>query len=322
MDPATRLLQLLTLLNARPTWTSGELARRLEVTARTVRRDITRLRDLDYPVEAVSGPHGGYRLGRGAEVPPLVLDDQEALAVALGLRMTTTHAADGVEGAAVSALAKLERVLPTRLSEQLRDVQEATVAIAPGHVIAADADQLLVLAQACRRRERVRFMYTAANGDRSLRHVDPFRLVHAARRWYLAAYDLDRDDWRTFRVDRLSATLPTGASCDPREEPDAAELVRSGIAVAAYPIKALVRLHLPYDEVAKMVPRNVALLEADGDDATLMRVGGSDPRWIVSYLAGFPCRIEVLEPSEVHDALHEHVRVLLGDDRDHATATG
>lgn len=311
MDTATRLLQLLSLLNARPTWSGDELAHRLEVTPRTVRRDITRLRRLDYPVEAVSGPHGGYRLGRGTEVPPLILDDQEALAVALGLRMTANHSTDGIEDAAVSALAKLERVLPTRLSEQLRDIQEATVAVAPGRIITSDPDQLLGLAQACRRRERVRFMYTAANGDRSLRHTDPFRLVHLARRWYLVAFDLDRDDWRTFRVDRLAATMPTGARCAPREEPDAAELVRTGMAVAAYPIQAVVRLHLPLDEASKMVPSTYALLEADGDHATLMRSGGSDPRWIASYLASFPCRVEVVEPIEVAEALEEHVRVLL-----------
>lgn len=311
MDSATRLLELLTLLNARPSWRSDELAQRLGVTARTVRRDITRLRDLDYPIDATPGPHGHYRMGRGTQLPPLVLDDQEALAVALGLRMTAFSSTDGIEDAAVSAFAKLERVLPDRLSAQLRDVHEATIAVAPGRAIVAAPDQLLLLAQACRRRERLRFVYTASDGARSLRHADPYRLVQAARRWYLVAHDVDRDAWRTFRLDRLTAAVATGEPCAPHDEPDAAEVVRDGITSRAYPLEATVRLSLPHDEAAAIMPGFVAL-EPDGDRATVMRLRGSGAAWIVSYLASLPCRVEVIDPIEVRDAFGAHVRTLVG----------
>ena len=211
MDTATRLLELLALLHARPVWAGDVLADRLEVTPRTVRRDIARLRSLDYPVESVPGPHGGYRLGRGAELPPLVLDDQEAMAVVLGLRTAAVNLTGELDQAAATALAKLERVLPTRLADRVRDLSEATVALGTGREIAADPDQLLVLAEACRRRLRVRFMYTARDGARSMRRADPYRLVHVSQRWYVLAWDRDRADWRTFRVDRLTSAVTTGA---------------------------------------------------------------------------------------------------------------
>ncbi len=312
MDTATRLLELLGLLHARPVWRGDALAERLGVTPRTVRRDIARLRSLDYPVEAVSGPHDGYQLGRGDELPPLVLDDQEALAVVLGLRTATVNATGGLEDAAVTALAKLERVLPARLGDRLRDVSEATVTVGSRQEIAAAPDQLLLLAQACRRRERVRFMYTARDGQRSLRHTDPFRLVHAARRWYVVAWDLDRADWRTFRVDRLSSTLATGAVCDAREEPDAAQLVRAALGFSAYPFQARVRVHVPEEAAAELIPATAGLIEPETETTTVLRIGGSEPAWMARWLASFPCRVEVLEPAEVRDALDAHLRVLTG----------
>jgi predicted DNA-binding transcriptional regulator YafY len=312
MDTATRLLQLLELLHARVTWPGEELATRLGVTTRTLRRDIARLRSLDYPVEAVPGPHGGYQLGRGTDLPPLVLEDQEALAVALGLRMATSNVGDGFEDAALSALTKLERVLPERLSEQLQDVRTAMLSVTPGQVIPADPDQLLILAQGCRRRERLRFMYTSAMDVRSLRHVDPFRLVHAARRWYLVAFDLDRDDWRTFRVDRLTAAMATGAPCSPRPDPDAEEMVRAALAVAPYPLQARVRLKVPLERAQEIVPATMGLLEADGDEASLLQVGAWDGAWLARYLASLPCGVEVLEPDEAVTAFRDHLALLVG----------
>jgi predicted DNA-binding transcriptional regulator YafY len=313
VDTATRLLRLLGLLHERPVWRGDELAERLGVTTRTLRRDITRLRDIDYPVEAASGPTGGYQLGRGADVPPLILDDQEAMAVALGLRSAPEGAVAGLEEATVSALAKLERVLPARLQERLRDVLDGTVALPQDGIVPADADKLLVLAQACRRRERVRFMYTSAAGERTLRHADPLRLVHAVRRWYLVAFDLDRDDWRTFRVDRLTAAMATGVACEEREEPDAEALVQEGLTVSPYPIQALVRLHLAASEARRLIPRSVGLLEEEeGGSTTLLRLGGHDPGWLARYLAMMTCRVEVLEPDEVADAFRHHLEVLVG----------
>ncbi|GGI08512.1 helix-turn-helix transcriptional regulator [Egicoccus halophilus] len=313
METATRLLRLLALLHTRATWTAPELAERLGVTTRTVRRDIARLRRLDHPVQASPGPHGGYQLGRGPELPPLVLDDREALAAVVGLRFATAGTGVGLAEAAVSALAKLERVLPDHLAERLQDVQAATVALASGPGVATDPDCLVVLAQACRRRERIRLMYRDREGTRSLRHLEPLRLVHAHWRWYLVAFDLDRDDWRTFRVDRAHAPMATGVRSVERDGPDPVDLVRAAMSVAPYDLRAIVRLHLPLAEAEATSAARFGLLEADGD-TTLLRTGGNDPAWLAGYLAGLPCRVEVLEPVEVRDALRRHVERLLGAD--------
>lgn len=313
MDTATRLLELLALLHARPVWPGDVLAERLDVTPRTVRRDIARLRSLDYPVESVPGPNGGYRLGRGNHLPPLVLDDQEALAVVLGLRTAGANTTDGLDEAATTALAKLERVLPERLADRVRDVSEATLSVGGRREIPADPDQLLILAQACRRRERVRFMYTARDGERTMRLADPYRLVHAARRWYVVAWDRDRSDWRTFRADRLSSAVTTGEPGQLPEEPDAIELVRAALGFSAYPIRARVRLHMPAEEVSQRVPATAGLMEPGDDDTTIWSFGGGDITRMAGWLASFPCRVEVLEPDELAGALHDHVQVLVGD---------
>jgi predicted DNA-binding transcriptional regulator YafY len=311
VETATRLLELLALLHAQPTWRAVDLAERLDVTTRTIRRDVRRLRSLDHPIEAVPGPHGGYRLGRGSDVPPLVLDDQEALAVVLGLRFAAVGSADGLEQAATSALAKLERVLPERLGDQLRDVQDATVALSSGRSIPAAPEQLLALAQACRRRRRARFLYTTREDVRSLRLVDPLRLVHAARRWYLVAFDLDRDDWRTFRVDRASSVLVTDVDCAPRDAPDAAALVRAALTVSSYELQAVVDLDLTVEAAAARVPTTLGLVEPGDDGRARLRIGAWDADWLVGYLAGLPCRVEVVEPPELREAFAAHVARLL-----------
>jgi predicted DNA-binding transcriptional regulator YafY len=310
MDTATRLLQLLALLHARPFWTAEELAERLEVTARTVRRDIARLRGLDHPIQAVRGRHGGYQFAPGGRLPPLILDDREALAVVIGLRLATTGAADGLEEAAVGALAKLERVLPTALRERVRDLRDATVTIPAGPGNATDPDHLVALAQACRRRVRVRFPYRARDGVRSYRHVEPARLVHSEGRWYLIAYDLDREDWRTFRVDRASSPNPTGVRSVAREEPDPAEMVRAATLVNPYPVTAVLRLAVDHDEALALGLQRWLVLAADGE-TTIARTGGMDPAAIARWLAVLPCRFEVLEPLEVRDAVHERAQMLL-----------
>jgi len=311
METATRLLRMLALLHTRPSWTAPELAERLGVTTRTVRRDIARLRRLDHPVQASPGPHGGYQLGRGPELPPLILDDREALATVVGLRFTTAGTGVGLAEAALSALAKLERVLPEHLAERLKDVQAATVSVATGPGVATDPDCLVILAQACRRRERIRLMYCDREGTRSLRHLEPLRLVHAHWRWYLVAFDLDRDDWRTFRVDRATAPMATGVRSVDRDGPDPVDLVRSAVTVAPYEIQATVRLHLPLADAEHTSAARYGVLEADGD-TTLLRTGGNDAEWMAAYLAGLPCRVEVLEPDEVREALRHHVERLVG----------
>ncbi|MFJ6935513.1 helix-turn-helix transcriptional regulator [Streptomyces sp. NPDC101132] len=218
-DTPARLLTLLSLLQTPREWPGRELAERLGVSSRTIRRDVDRLRALGYPVEATLGAEGGYRLVAGAALPPLVLDDEEAVAIAVGLRAGAGHAIEGVEEASVRALAKLEQVLPARLRHRVGTLQAATVPLTRGDGASIDPHTLTAIAGAATAQERLRFAYRAGDGAVSKRLVEPYRLVSTGRRWYLAAYDLDRSDWRTFRVDRVSEPFATGARFTPRELP-------------------------------------------------------------------------------------------------------
>jgi len=305
MDTPARLLRLLVLLSARASWTAPELAARLEITERTVRRDMNRLRGLGYPIEGRTGPYGGYALGAGGHLPPLVLDDDEAVAVAVGLRAAAAGAAPGSESAALSALTKLDRVLPAKLREQVGALRAVTVGLGRSDLPAFEVDTLVTSALACSRPERLRFAYVDANDNRSDRLVEPFRLVFTSRSWYLVAYDTTRADWRTFRVDRMTELTLTGARFAHREAPDAATMVAEGMAVNAYALQARVRLHVSIDEARTLVSRTIAILEPDsesdsdsGAGTTIARIGG-DADWIARYLAGLECRVEVLEPEEV-----------------------
>lgn len=229
-DTPARLLTLLSLLQTPREWPGSELAERLRVSARTIRRDIERLRELGYPVEATLGAEGGYRLVAGAAMPPLLLDDEEAVAIAVGLRAGAGHAIEGVEEASVRALAKLEQVLPGRLRHRVGALQSATIAVTRGDGASVDPRTLTTMASAVAGPERLRFAYRARDGADSRRLVEPYRLVSTGSRWYLVAYDLDREDWRTFRVDRVAEPFATGARFTPRELPmKAAEFVRRGL---------------------------------------------------------------------------------------------
>ncbi|MFB6517391.1 helix-turn-helix transcriptional regulator [Streptomyces sp. NPDC056401] len=229
-DTPARLLSLLSLLQTPREWPGSELAERLRVSARTIRRDIDRLRELGYPVEATLGAEGGYRLVAGAAMPPLVLDDEEAVAIAVGLRAGAGHAIEGVEEASVRALAKLEQVLPGRLRRRVGALQSATVAVARGDGARVDPRTLTAIASAVAGPERLRFAYLARDGVASRRLVEPYRLVSTGSRWYLVAYDMERGDWRTFRVDRVSEPGATGVRFVKRELPmDAEEFVRRGL---------------------------------------------------------------------------------------------
>lgn len=305
-DTPARLLRMLTLLQARPSWTAPELAERLGVTDRTIRRDITRLRDLGYPVEAEPGPYGGYRLGRGGALPPLLLDDDEAVAVAVGLRLAADGSVAGTDDAAVSALAKLAQMLPARLSARVRAVHEATVELRGRAPDLVDADLLVALAQACRAGERVRLAYTDRDGRASERPADPLRLVRSGPRWYLVARDVERDAWRTFRVDRVTRASPTGRRVELGEPPDPVALVSRALAVGPYPLVARVRLPLGADAAAALVPRTVGTHTPDGPEATIVEVGGGDATGMVRYLAGLGVPVEVLAPAELRAALAAH----------------
>ncbi|PWI16190.1 transcriptional regulator [Streptomyces sp. Act143] len=230
-DTPARLLQLLSLLQTPREWPGGELADRLGVSRRTVRRDIDRLRELGYPVQATMGSDGGYRLVAGKAMPPLVLDDEEAVAIAVGLRAGAGHAVEGVDEASVRALAKLEQVLPSRLRHRVSTLQAATTPLTSGDGASIAPETLTVMASTVAGHERLRFRYRTKDGTESRRVVEPYRLVSTGRRWYLVAYDLDRDDWRTFRVDRVSEPFATGARFAPRELPtgNAAEYLRQSM---------------------------------------------------------------------------------------------
>jgi predicted DNA-binding transcriptional regulator YafY len=303
VDTPTRLLRLLGLLSARAGWAGTDLAERLEITERTLRRDITRLRDLGYPIDATTGPYGGYELGAGGRLPPLVFDDDEAVAATIALRRAAAQAAGDLETAALSALTKLEQVLPVRLRERVVAVGEVTVALRPGSLPSVDVDALVTCALACRRSERLRFDYRDANDTETNRLVEPYRVVYTALQWYVVAYDAGRADWRTFRVDRMSTLRLTGDRFVPAEDaPDAAGLVANGVAVGAYAKHAVVRLALGYDRARQLLPATVAVLEPDRDDTTLARIGG-DADWIARFLAGLPCAFEVVEPDELRAEL-------------------
>jgi predicted DNA-binding transcriptional regulator YafY len=312
MDTPTRLLRLLGLLSARSGWTGAALADRLEVTERTLRRDIARLRDLGYPIAATTGPYGGYELGAGGRLPPLVLDDDEAVAVAIALR--TVAGGDGSSpAAALSALTKLDQVLPVALREQVRALATVTIGLRRGNLPPVDVDMLVAVALACRRVETLRFDYRDANEAFTSRHVEPYRVVYTDRQWYLVAFDRSRDDWRTFRVDRMSEPRVTGMRFTLIDDPpDPARLVAHGVAVAGYSTRARVRLHVAPERAALMVSPTVAVLEPDDDNssATLAHIGG-DLDWIARYLAGLDCRFDVIEPAALRDELHTLGRRLL-----------
>ena len=219
-DPTGRALSLLSLLQTHQFWRSADLAARLEITERTVRRDVDRLRQLGYPVSAVTGRHGGYRLETGAHMPPLLLDDDEAVAIAVGLRQAAGAAIAGMEETSLRALTTIETLLPHRLRRRVSALHGAVVAAPTSHDDAViDPDALSVLAAACRARENVRFDYRAGEGTQSRRHVEPHRLVAAGRRWYLVAWDHGRGDWRLFRLDRLQRPRAVGSHYAPRETP-------------------------------------------------------------------------------------------------------
>jgi len=312
MDTAERLLKLLGLLEGRIDWTAEELGRRLEVTTRTVRRDITRLRDLGYPVEAVAGPGGGYRLGAGGKLPPLLLDDEEALAVALGLRVSTTTAVGGLEDASLSALSKLEHVLPVRLRSRLEDVSEATTStLGPSHN-PVDHATLALVAATIRKRERLRLQYRDNEGRVTERHVEPVRLVHTGRKWYLVVFDLNRDDWRTFRLDRVSRPASTGMRAARRQGPDPVELVQRGITVEAWRVAASVVLNAPLRHAAMEVAPTVGTLEPIDDERCRLLIGADDLGWLARYLLGLSMEFEVENPEELRSELagigHQLVR--------------
>lgn len=303
MDTADRILKLLGLFEARIDWTAQELADRLGVTTRTIRRDVTRLRDLGYPVEALAGPGGGYRLGAGGKMPPLLLDDGEALAVALGLRMSAITAVGGLEEHSVSALAKLEHVLPPRLRSRLEDISEATTTTFGVSRTQVDHSALAVMAAAIRGRQRARLDYVDSGGKASERHIEPARLVHTGRRWYLVAFDLDRDDWRTFRLDRVKNPVTTGIRAAIRGGPDPVELVQQGTTVDVWDFPASVILDAGVERARLEIAPTVGTVTAIDEKTTRLSIGADDMGWLARFLLGLSMNFEVESPPELQKEL-------------------
>jgi predicted DNA-binding transcriptional regulator YafY len=319
MDTPARLLRLLAMFTTRASWNADDLADRLEITTRTLRRDVTRLRDLGYPIASTTGRYGGYELGAGGRLPPLLLDDDEAIAVSVALREMSMDADPTLGEAALSASTKLRQVLPAALRDRVDALGEVVVGIRQGRRRRPqdgndkiELPSLMALAMCCRRGERVTFTYRSGDDRVSERRVEPHRLVSLGRRWYLVGFDLDRNDWRTYRVDRVSALRQTGHRNTPRDTPDAAALVSEGVAVRVFETHARVLVHAAPHDAAMHIAPTVGIVEAAADDATtcIVTIGG-DPDWIARYLVSLPVRFEVLEPVEVRNELRALAKRLL-----------
>jgi predicted DNA-binding transcriptional regulator YafY len=306
-ETSGRLLQLLSLLQARRDWPGAELAERLEVSGRTIRRDVERLRELGYPVDSLTGPAGGYRLRAGTAIPPLLLDDDEAIAIAVGLRTAARASVAGIEETSVRALVKLEQVLPAPLRRRVQALGSAMMAPAAGGPT-VDPQHLTAIAAACRDSECLRFAYRSRDGVDTRREVEPHALVNFGRRWYLVAWDRRREDWRSFRVDRLARPASTGVRFRARELPakDAAAFVNQSIVGAPNRFEARVTLRASADEVAGRVPAHWGTLEPIDAHTCEYRTGDDDLWWLTMRVAMLPVDFEVHEPPE----LIEHLRAL------------
>jgi predicted DNA-binding transcriptional regulator YafY len=302
LQTSARLLRLLSLFQAQRYWSGSDLSSRLDVTARTLRRDVDRLRSLGYPVHSTSGTAGGYQLGAGANLPPLLLDDDEAVAVALGLRTSASGSVTGIEEASVRALMKLEQVLPPRLRHRVTALHSFILPISNRRET-VDAERLSTIAGACRDHEGIRFNYNNRTGAPSARVVEPHRLVHTGYRWYLVAWDLSRKDWRTFRVDRIEGKLKTSTRFKPRRPPegDFAAFVSKSLASVPYPYRARVTIHAPVETIAKRVPPSAGVLEALDDHSCVLNTGAHSLEGITIHLSLLDVDFQVHEPPELID---------------------
>lgn len=302
MDPAARLLRLLSLLEARPSWPGTELAQRLGVTPRTIRRDVTRLRDLGYPVD--SAPEG-YRLGIGARLPPLLLDDDETVAVCVGLRFASGSAVAGVEESAVAALAKLEQLMAPVLRERVRDLQAASIHRRTSRLPGVNPETLVVLARGCRAQEGIKFSYQDFQGRQSARFVEPLQTVHTSGRWYLVARDRDRGEWRTFRVDRISNASLSGHHFQFVDPPDPNQLVAEATTLYPFSIEARLLLEITVEDARTILSASLGVIEEGPHNRAVLRTGADDLAALIRLVASLPVDVEVLEPPELRRGVAE-----------------
>jgi predicted DNA-binding transcriptional regulator YafY len=305
-NTSSRTLRLLSLLQTHRYWPGAELAERLGVSVRTLRRDVDRLRELGYPVSAHRGLTGGYQLAAGAALPPLVLDDDEAVALTIGLRAAAQGPVAGIEESSVRALAKVARIMPPRLRRRVDALRAMTVPVVWNAAPAVDPVALTTLAQACSDEERLRFAYTAQSGERTSRHVEPHRLVSLGRRWYLVAFDLTRQDWRSFRIDRLDSPRSTGMRFRPRELPatDAATFVRTALdSLPAAPKQIEAIAFAPAEALRSSVGQWTTVEEVD-ERRCRLRMRAENLDWPALVLGACGAEFEVVQPPE----LVEHIR--------------
>lgn len=303
-DTTSRALRLLSLLQSRRVWSGVELMSRLEVSERTLRRDIGRLRDLGYEVSSVSGPAGGYQLAAGADLPPLLLDDEEAMAIAVGLLTAAGGTIDGLEEVSVRAIAKLEQVLPPRIRRRVNTLQATVVPLVRAWVT-VNAEVLTIVAQACRDRERIRFDYRTRQGEETERHAEPHQLVSIHQRWYLLAFDRDRDDWRTFRLDRMSSPRVTRIGFDPRPIPggDATAYVEQALRSMPMRHRAVVTVRASAATVRARFRQDEVEVEPVDETTCTVRLQGDILEWIAFSLIWLDADFTVHEPIELIDYL-------------------
>jgi len=306
LETSARLLELLSLLQTPRVWTGADLAERLGVDARTIRRDIDKLRNLGYPVHAVAGA-AGYRLGAGTKLPPLLLNDDEAVAVVLGLRTAAGGTITGIEESSLRALTKLEQILPPRLRHRVSALQAATVSM-PAGTPAVDPDVLTTIAAVIRDHEQLRFDYRTHDGTEIRRAAEPHRLVHTGRHWYLVGWDVEKNDWRTYRVDRLRPRIPNGPRFTPREAPevDLTGWVSRGVSTAPYRYQARITLEVSAAVAVDRIPPTVGVIEAIDEGHCLLHTGSNSLDEIAVYTGLFGFGFRVHEPPELID----HLRAL------------
>jgi len=293
LETSARLLRLLSLLQSTRDLTGPQLSERLGVTTRTIRTDIERLRTLGYPVTGAPGRTGGYRLGAGAVLPPLLLDDEEAIAVAVGLRIATEGGVEGIAESSLRALSKLEQVLPPRLRYRVQALQDATATLeSPGPTVSPDV--VMAIAGAIRDHQQLRFDYTSHDGSSSSRTAEPSLLVHTRGRWYLAAWDVDRLAWRTFRADRILPRFPHGRRFTPRPPPQEGLLahVERSVGSSVWRYRSRVVVHASAEAVAAKLPR-WAVIEPMGDDRCVAHVGSDNPSMLAIWLGALDADFEV-----------------------------
>lgn len=304
LETSARLLRLLSLLQSRRFWSGAQLAAELEVTERSVRRDVDRLRSLGYPVQGTAGVAGGYALGAGGRMPPLLLEEDEATAVAVGLRIAAAGPVSGMEEVALRALAKLEQLLPARIRKRVSTLHGAVVSL-PSTAPRVDAEVLTLCATASRDQQQLQFSYGDRKQRASTRQVEPHGVVHVGLRWYLVAFDLDRADFRTFRIDRVTSKPRPGKRFSPRAIPhgDLATYVSRSLGVEPYGQQARVLFHAPLELLAQRIPRAAGRLTAVSATQCQLETGGHDLEWLALHLAWAGVEFEVIEPRALVDAL-------------------